>query len=227
MYLCVCKYVQYTTRIALFSKDCFFSGHSSAQKNEYQSGVFSSNQLSVCYRHNLFYYTAVLQYQEGWKKWGKFIFQTFYTSIFNHALIVISYSTVHQYKYCKYRSIESIANEMYICIIFVCMLQNRCFFLYQKQVNIRAELSWAGNRRNTSPSVSSQTTGAAPELRDDGTRHRRGNGGCYGRLQSTRYTSTAALDCPAEPTICRATMSKFRGIERTSEFSFHLVCLLI
>ena len=49
MYLCVCKYVQYTTRIALFSKDCFFSGHSSAQKNEYQSGVFSSNQLSVCY----------------------------------------------------------------------------------------------------------------------------------------------------------------------------------
>ena len=62
MYLCVCKYVQYTTRIALFSIDCFFSGHSSAQKNEYQSGVFSSNQLSVCYRHNLFYYTAVLQY---------------------------------------------------------------------------------------------------------------------------------------------------------------------
>ena len=116
---------------------------------------------------------------------------------------------------------------MYICIIFVCMLQNRCFFLYQKQVNIRAELSWAGNRRNTSPSFSSQTTGAAPELRDDGTRHRRGNGGCYGRLQSTRYTSTAALNCPAEPTICRATMSKFRGIERTSEFSFHLVCLLI
>ena len=50
----VCKYLQYTTHIALFSKDCFFSGHSSAQKNEYQSGVFSSNQLSVCYRHNLF-----------------------------------------------------------------------------------------------------------------------------------------------------------------------------
>ena len=59
---CTYVYLQYTTRIALFSKDCFFSGHSSAQKNEYQSGVFSSNQLSVCYRHNLFYYTAVLQY---------------------------------------------------------------------------------------------------------------------------------------------------------------------
>ena len=57
MYLCVCKYVQYTTRIALFSKDCFFSGHSSAQKNEYQSGVFSSNQLSVCYHAILQYYS--------------------------------------------------------------------------------------------------------------------------------------------------------------------------
>ena len=60
MYLCVCKYVQYTTRIALFSIDCFFSGHSSAQKNEYQSGVFSSNQLSVCY-HAIISFT-ILQY---------------------------------------------------------------------------------------------------------------------------------------------------------------------
>ena len=120
---------------------------------------------------------------------------------------------------------------MYICIIFVCMLQNRCFFLYQKQVNIRAELSYktlkGGQTEEHITVVLVANTGAGPELRDDGTRHRRGNGGCYGRLQSTRYTSTAALDCPAEPTICRATMSKFRGIERTSEFSFHLVCLLI
>ena len=59
MYLCVCKYVQYTTRIALFSIDCFFSGHSSAQKNEYQSGVFSSNQLSVCYHAIISFTTAV------------------------------------------------------------------------------------------------------------------------------------------------------------------------
>ena len=73
----VCKYVQYETHIALFSIDCFFSGHSSAQKNEYQSGVFSSNQLSVCYRHNLFYYTVVLQYWEGWKKRGKIHFLDF------------------------------------------------------------------------------------------------------------------------------------------------------
>ena len=110
------------------------------------------------------------------EKKGKIHFLDFLYINIQPYLSLISNSTIHQYKYCKYRSIESIANEMYICIIFVCMLQNRCFFLYQKQVNIRAELSWAGNRRNTSPSFSSQTTGAAPELRDDGTRHRRGNG---------------------------------------------------
>ena len=71
----VCKYVQYTTRIALFSKDCFFSGHSSAQKNEYQSGVFSSNQLSVCY-HAIISFTILQYYSIGkdGKKGGKFIF---------------------------------------------------------------------------------------------------------------------------------------------------------
>ena len=86
MYLCVCKYVQYTTRIALFSKDCFFSGHSSAQKNEYQSGVFSSNQLSVCY-HAIISFTILQYYSIGkdGKKGGNSFFR----------LSIHQYSTMH------------------------------------------------------------------------------------------------------------------------------------